>query len=797
MNSLRQFTQSPRYSLLAVALIGIGIGACTAVFSLFDSLILRDRPGIVDGDRLADLGRTVDGAGFDNFSYLDYLDYRDRNSTFEDLAALDYSPTPVGLSVDRDAQSAHLQWVSANYFKVLDTRFAAGRGFRADEPLAPEIVLSHRYWQRRFQGDPGAVGRSVLLNGVEAVIVGIAEPGFTGSTILTADVWAPVTLLGTINPGNTTLQRRLASLLVAIGRLKPGVTLEQAQADLSVIARAIAQAHPDTHASRGVAVAPSGRFVGQLRQMAPLFLGILGLLAGLILLVAGANIAGLMLARGVLRQREFAVRSALGADRARLLRQLLAEHLVLFAAGGAVGIVVCLWLVDAFAGLVPGLPMPLELAVSVSPAVFAFAFGFSLLVGLLFSLGPALSSSRFDLLTVLRRGEQPPGGRRFSLRSAFLVLQLTFSLALLVTAGALAKSLLRLTQQDPGFDPRRVEFAQVDLATAGLNRQTSPVFLDTLLAAAQELPALESAAYTVAIPLDGAGHGFGRLTLPENRDGSSVRTDWNLVSPDYFSTLKIPLVQGRAFLPTDRAGMPLVGIVNETLARQLWPGQDAVGQVLLNAEGRPVEIVGVARDAKYRYLGESPRNHFYAPLAQVYTPRISLIYRTRSDASAAPDVRALVRQLQPNLPVYHTQDLTTAGAASLLPQRIAAGSALTAGVLALILAALGVYGVTLYWTAARTREFGVRVALGATRRHLVLLALGSSFRLGALAAVLGLAAAFGLGQVIRSLFTGVQAADPLLFALGAAFFLALVLLAAWFPARRAARVDPMTALRAE
>lgn len=794
----RQLAKSPRYTLLAILIIALGTGACTAVFSLFDSLLLKPRAGMVDESRLVDLGRTDHGAGFDNFSYPDFEDYRTQSSSFLDVAAVDFSPTPAGLAVAGDAQHANLQWVSANFFTVVGTRMVVGRGLLPDARAEAAVVLSHEFWQRRFQGNPAVIGQPALLNNQAVTIVGVAEPGFRGTTVLAADLWASFSFNELIHPGSKLLTSRRNSLLLGLGRLKPGVTLEQAQADLTVVAQRIATAFPDTHRSRGVAVLPSSRLPGEMREMAGLFMGILGLLALLLLFVASANIAGLMLARGVTRQREFAVRSALGADRTRLLRDLLLEHLVLFALGGAAGALLCLWLVDTFRSLVPVLPVSLDLAVSMNPSAFAFIFGLTLLIGIMFSVGPAFSSSRFDLLAVLRRGEQATGGSRlFSLRSFFLIIQLTLSLALLTTAASLARSLWDLAQRDPGFVSRGVEFIQFDLSTAGLDEKTGPLFLEQLLTAAQSLPMLSHAALTVAIPLEGGGHGFGRLQKPTDaKDAPPVRLDWNLVSPDYFATLGIQLTQGRGFADSDRAGRPLVGIVNETMAAHFWPNENPVGKFLLNEEGKPVEIIGVARNAKYRSAGEPPRLHFYAPIAQVYFQQPSLIVKSRDEASAITPLRALVARLQPGLPIFHAQSLTAATAAALMPQRIAAGAALGAGALALLLAGMGVYGVTLFWTATRAREFGVRLALGAAPRSLLVLALSGCLRLAAIALVLGLAGGFGLTRAVDALFGGVEA-NPVVFGSIALLFVSLVTLAAWVPARRAAKVDPISALRSE
>ena len=798
LTPLRSLFRSPRYALLSITLIAVGTGACTAVFSIFDSLMLKPRPGLVDESQLVDIGRTDKGAGFDNFSYPDFEDYRAQNSTFTDIAAVDFSPTAGGLSVAGDARHASLQWVSPNFFAVLGTKFTAGRGLAPTARAEAAVVLSHAYWQSRFSSDPRIIGQPALLNSQPVTIVGVAEPGFRGSSLLAADVWASFSFYEALRPGSTILTTRRNSLLLGIGRLKPGTTISQAQADLDLIARRITEANPESHKDRGVAVLPASRFPGEMRQMASVFLGILGLLALLTLLVASANIGGLLLARGATRQREFALRSALGADRKRLVRDLLLEHLTLFTVGGAAGTLICMWLVDAFRYLVPMLPVSLDLNVNMNPAAFAFILGLSLVVGIVFGLGPALASSRFDLLAVLRRGEQPTGSSRlFSLRSMFLIIQLTLSLALLTTATTLARSLWQLAYRDPGFDSRRVEFVQFDLATAGLTSKTGPLFLEQLLASARELPALDHVAYTVAIPLNGNGRSYGDLKKPDAaKDTPSPRFDWNLVSPDYFATMSIPLVQGRDFTAADREGAPLVGIVNETMAARFWPNENPLGKVLFNEDGKPVEIIAVARNAKYRSAGETPRLHFYAPIAQLYDNRVSLMVKTRAAASAVPQLRALIAKLLPALPISYAQTLTTATAAGLMPQRIAASAALGAGALALVLAAMGIYGVTLFWTTLRSREFGVRLALGASPRSLLARALSGSLRLSGIAIVIGLIAAFGLTRAIDSLFGGVDA-DPLIFGATAAAFAGLVALAAWFPARRAAKADPMVALRAE
>lgn len=796
--SIRTLFKSPRYALLAIIIAGLGIGACTLVFGVFDALILRERAGIRNGATVVDIGRTDRGSGFDNFSYPDYVDYRTQNSTFTDIAAFDFSPTPAGLTVGEDTQNANAQWVSSNYFVVLGTRFAHGRSFASDDRPVAEIVLSHGYWQRRFQSNPAIVGRTVLFNNVPVAVVGVAEPGFAGSTVVAADFWVPFSFTYVVNPASERLNWRPGAMVMGAGRLKPGVTLAQAQADLGLIAARVAQQFPDSHRERGVAVQPGSRFPGSMRVAVTAFIGILGVLSLLAMLVAASNIAGLMLARAATRTREFAVRAALGADRRRLLKQVLGENMALFACGGIAGALFAVWGTSALVRLAPVLPVPLDLQLRVSPLALGFALVFSGLIGLLFSFGPAVAATKFDLFSVLRSAESAAGGgRKFGLRQIFLIVQLTFSLALLGTATTLTYSLLRLARQDAGFNSERVSFYRFDLRTTGMTDREGIDFLTQLLAEAQALANVESAALTSMIPLEGGGRSIGPLRLPEAAaDAPPIQTDANIVTPGYFRLLELPLVQGRDFLESDANGAPLVGIVNETMARRLWPDQNPLGRILLNSNNQPIEVVGVARDSKYRTMGEEPRLHLYVPRAQVYSPQSALLLKSRTAVAPVAEVRALIRRLRSNLQLYEAQSLDGAIANSLVPQRIAAMAALGTGLLALLLAGMGVYGITLYWTSIRTREFGVRAALGATRGNLLLLALKSSVRLAAVAVLAGLAAAVGLSTLVNSLFGNIHI-NPLLLALTGTVFIGLVILAGFIPARRAARVDPMVALRAE
>ena len=698
---LRSLFKARAFTPLAVITIALGLGATTAVFSVVDALLLSPRPGIADESALVDFGASRRGGPADNFDWPAYLDFRAQNHVFTDVAAAGLRAESAGFAVDGQAENAFVQWTSPNYFAVLGTRMAAGRDFTPTEAPTPEIVLSHRYWQRRFQGAPEVIGRTVLFNGAPVMVVGITEPGFAGNGLLAADFWAPYPLVEILDPASKLLRNRGNAILLGLARLKPGVTLAQARAELAVLAQGLEKAYPESYRDRGVAVTPSSRLPGEIHLAVTVGSTALLTLTGLALAVVCTNVAGLLLARGSARRRELCVRGALGATRRDLLVQLLTETLLLFLVGGLAGAVVAGWLISVFnASLLPSLPVLLSVAPAFNPLGFAFCLGVALVAGLVFGLGPAIHATRFDLFTALRDGDQAGGSGRFlSLRNVFLLIQLALSLALLTTSGLLVGALARTARTDPGFQTAQVEMVSFDLRAGGLTGATGPAFLADFLPRVAALPSVASAAWSAAIPLDGGRRGYGSVWTPttERTRENEIRTDWNLISPAYFATLGIPLVTGRDFAPTDLAGAERVAIVNETFARSLWPGQSALGQTLINDEGLPVTIVGVARDVKYQSLSEEAHNHLYVPCAQVYDRRLTLFVKTRDAGTALPKIRALLAQTLPGLPIARTQSLESAAASSLLPYRVASAVAAGAGGLSLLLAGMGVYGSTLYW----------------------------------------------------------------------------------------------------
>jgi predicted permease len=797
----RQLARSRAYTLVAVLSLAVGIGATTTVFSVANGLLLRPRPGI-DERGLVDVGRTDDGAGFDNFSYPNFLDYREGSrNVLVDLAAYSMEPDPVGFAGSGDTVRIYSQPVSGNFFDLLGVRPQAGRFFLPGEDQVPQrnlvVVASDRFWRDHLDGAREAIGRELLLNGRAFTLVGIAPAGFQGPVAIAPDVWMPIHAAAE----QRLLDSRASVWLIGIGRLRPGMTLARANAALRVMAARIREAHPVENRGQGLTALPSSRFPAMLGTAVSRFLSLLLAFVLLVLVVACVNLAGLMLARATARRREIGIRLALGAARGRIVRQLVTEALLVFAVGGAAGVLFAVWWRGLLVALIPALPVPVLFDLPLDVRVLGFALALTLAAGLLTALVPALQATRPGLVHAIRDGMSP--GRPSSLRgrNALVIAQVALSMLLVVAAGLMARAMEQAARIDPGFDPEHVEVAALDLTLAGLDEAGSRAFASDLLARVTALSGVDSASLAVDLLLDGSGFGLGGVRAAGDPQGRDIDPDWNIVTPAYHDTLRIHLAAGRWFDGRDREGALPVAIVNETLARRLWPGQSAVGQRLISGEpSDPValEVVGVERDLKYRSLGEAPRPFVYVPLAQRWTPRFSLVVRRDPGRSSViPDVRAIVRALDPRLPIVEARPLASYVAIGLLPQRVAFAVAASLGGVGLFLAAIGIYGVTAYSVARRTREIGIRMALGAGRGAVVRLVLGQGIRLAAIGIALGGALALAGGQAVRSLLYGIGPADPLTYA-GAGLLFALVAIAAsGGPTRRAVRVDPAAALRNE
>lgn len=800
-HAARGLRRTPVFSLTAILSLAIGLGATTAIFSLVNTLLLTSPPGLGEPDRLVYLGRTQDGNGFDNFSYLNFVDYRDRNTTLSGLAAMSIEPRNASLAGPNGGEAIDAGIVGGNWFAVLRARPALGRFFLPEEDVTPRshavTVLSHRFWQRRFNGDSSIVGTAISINGQPFTVVGVAAEGFHGTTVLRPDLWVPVMATPWLGMPDELTTRRTNVWMMAVGRLKDGVGLTQANADFATIGRQLEQAYPQENEGMGARILPATLVPGEAQQIVTLFMAFLLALTGLVLAIAGTNVAGMLLARAAARRREIALRLAIGAGRGRIVQQLLTESVLLFVLASALGIVIARGIIAGLMSLVPTLPAQVALEPRLDWRVFGFALAVALVAGIAAGLAPALQSTKPALTPALHGGTA--GGRRLRLRSGLLVAQMTLSMVLLAVAGLFGRALVRARTIDPGFVAANLQVASLDLQLANYDDVTGLRFAERLAEGAAAIPGVTSVALTRMVPLDGGGFGLGGIDVPGREPPDRDRgwgEDWNIVSPAYFETMGMPIVTGRAFTDADRAGGDQVAVINQVLAERIWPGEDAVGKVFLN-DGRPITVVGVARTAKYRSLGESPRAFVYRPLAQQYNNRLSLVVRHAEGVAVGPSIRRLVADLDPSLPILVQQSMEEAAAIGLFPQRVALWVAASLGGVALLLAVIGIYGVTAYGVTQRTREIGIRIALGSQRADVLRLVLRQGVWLGVLGVGIGVVAALGAARLLASLLYGVPGAD--LVALGGAGTLLLLasLVASWYPARRASRVDPLVALRSE
>lgn len=808
--AVRTLRASPLFTITAVLSLAIGIAGTTAIFSLINTYLFRARPGIADAARLLEVGRTDSGMGpnldrdpyagegFDSFSYPNYQDYRNRQTVFEGLATYRQDAT-FGVGGDADAVGVSGAYVSANYFAVVGAPMALGRGFLPQEEDTADpstvVVISDRLWQSQFGGNRDVIGRTIRLNGRPFTIVGITGPGFNGYTIVSESLWIPLTAY----PDGDDLRRftrRGQQWLLGIGRLKDGVTIAQARAEMARIGHDLEREYPEDNRRHGLGVAPSGAVPVVGRTVINGFVALLFALVSVILVIACTNVAGMLLGRGVTRGREIAVRLALGAGRQRVIRLLVIESMVLAALGAAVGLAGAWGTIHLVERLIPLLRIDLAFDVRIDWRVMAFTITVATLAGIACGLVPARAAVRMDLAFAMKR-ENGGGPRTLRVRQAFVVAQIALSVLLVVWALLLGRSLRNAGGIDPGFVVDGVEVMGLDLRLGGYDTKTGPSFAEALMSRLEGLPGLQSAASARVVPLTMETEG-GRLWLPEEHgDDRAIAASWNIVTPGYFRTIGVPLLNGRNFTAGDRWGAPAVAIVNETFARHAWPGRDAVGQrLVVGASRRSLQVIGVVRDAKYRTIGESPVPFIHVPAAQRYESIMWLLMRS-AGPSMVPQVRALLREMDANLPVVRSATLAEMTAFGLFPQRMAGWLAAVVGAIGILLAALGVYGVTAYNVSQRRREIGIRVALGAHRTQVVRLIVGHAMMLAAAGTGLGLMAAALVTRVLEGMLYGLRPLDPISFTGGAVIFVALALIASLIPARRAASVNPVEALRAE
>jgi predicted permease len=810
-HSLRALRRSPAFTAAAVASLALGIGANTLIFTFLDALFLKSLPVAAPERLVALYSKDLQKQDLMSVSYPDFEDLRRVSSgVFSGLAA--YRNISLGLSGNGDPAQIPGAVVSGDYFDVLGVRPARGRFFLPDEDATPGArpvaVLSHALWQSRFGSDPAVVGRTVRLNGQGYTIVGIAPPEFKGLSILDRppDVWVPTAMYRDLlkGPQASWIDKRGYLVFYGAARLAPGVTLDRAGALLATFARRLEKDYPEDHQGLGLVAVPLARATLPPGQRGGLVLsgGLLAAVVGLLLLIAGANVANLLLARALARSGEVAVRLSLGAGRGRLIRQFLAEGVLLGLLGGGAGLLVALWGRKVLWALRPPF-FPDSLDLGLDARVLLFTFAVSVVTGVLFSLTPALQSFRLDLSTVLTRQTRSGGARGDGsgglLREVLIAGQVALSVVVLAGAGLFVRSLLAVERVDPGFETEKLFVIPMDLGGQGYAPPRAQDFYRQAVERVSTLPGVRAAAVASRFLLvaGGARQSVTAEGQTTTRGGRDLMAGVNVVGPGYFQTVGMPVRAGRGFSPADRTGSQPVVVINETLARLLWPGAPAVGKRLrLGDDEALLEVVGVAADARYAGLREPPAPYAYRPVLQSYSPMMMLHVRTSGDPEPLlQKVRREVQVLDPGLPLLEPRTITQVRNQSLWAPRMGAGLLSTFGLLALLLAALGIYGVVAYSIGQREREIGIRMALGAGRREVLGLVLRQGLRPVAAGVVLGLAAALAASRTISSLLFGIGAADPLALAGAAALLVVVALAAIYAPARRASGLDPVTALR--
>jgi putative ABC transport system permease protein len=792
---LRTLVKSPGFAAVAVLALALGIGASTAIFSVVNAVLLRPLP-FTDPERLMMVLSSNPGKGVPKFpaSPPDFLDWRAQSRAFEAMAAFD--PSPFNLSEGTEPERLRGSSVSASYLDVMRMEPALGRNFRPEEDrdgAEPVVLLGHGLWTRRFGSDPAIIGRTIALNGRKRAVVGVLPKGFDFPN--RSEVWSPLAF------DRDELSGRGSHYLKVIARLAPGATLEAARSEMNVIAGRLARQYPDSNSGWGALVVPlTEMMVGNVRPALAVLLGAVGF----VLLIACANVANLLLARAAERQKEVAIRLALGAGRLRLVRQLLTENAVLGILGGSCGLLFALWGTDLLVAA-GGENLPRFREVSVDGRVLLFTLGLSLLTGLIFGVVPALQASRPDLNETLKEGGRggTAGRARHRLRGALAVGEIALALVLLTGAGLMVKSFLRLLSVDPGFRPDHVLTFDVALPQAKYpDDARQSAFLQQALEKLGALPGVESAAAVTTLPLSGdtISYSFSIDGRPGQSPSERSSATYDGVSAGYFRAMSIRVLRGRDFREADVAGHARVAVISDAMARRHFAGEDPIGRRIAIDNGPQTwrEIVGVVADVKHSSLDGETRPHLYEPLPQSPSSWPTFVLRTTTEPMGlAAAARRAIAKIDREQPVANLMPAEALISKSITEPRLAMTLLGLFAAVALLLAGVGTYGVIAYSVSQRTHEFGVRMALGAGRREVIGLVVRQGLVLAAAGVGIGLVAAAGATRFLSGLLFGVSPIDPLTYA-GVAFVLTFVaVLACLVPAHRATLVDPMTALRCE
>ena len=802
MYTFRRLAKSPGFVLAVVVSIGLGIAANATIFSMVSKFVLRPAP-VGDPARLLAVLTTERGECCNRFTGPLFTDVREQAKSFSGVAGyFDFLPASMG--GHGEPERVWGQAVTSNFFEVAQLGMTLGRGFSSDEERLPVVVLGYGLWQRRFAADPAVAGKTVTLSGRPFTVVGVAPRLFRGLEFpLQPEFWVPLGKLDDLQPGTTDFQSRSNHWITVVGRLAPAVTPVQAAAELQVLAQRSAQAHPETEKDLGFRLAPAGSLPPRFKSLVLMFLSALTAVVLLVLAIACANAANLFLAQATGRRREMAVRLALGAPRGRLVRQMLLESVLLALGGGLAGIAVSLWATQALSAFELPAPAPLDLSLGVDWRVLLYTFALSLAAGLLFGLPPAWAASRAGLSSSLKGEEALAGpGRRWGLRNFLVVSQIAMSLVLLCATGLFLRSLENASRLDIGFRSRGLLMMSVDPRLHGYSPERTAQFLSEVQQRVSALPGVASAAWTDVAPLSG-GHrseGFAAEGQPAPLQ-PMPSTDLYMVTPGYFETMGVPRLAGRD-VGNENATGPKVAVVSEDFARRLFRNENPIGRRVSGGDAT-YEIIGVVKNIKSRTLGEDVRPVLYRSLDQSLGSNPSLmgytlLVRSSGDAVAvAQAVRREVTSLDPTMAVFSVQTIEAHLRNALFLPRLAGTLFGVFGFLGLLLAAVGLYGVMSYSVGRRTHEIGIRMALGAQAGAVQRLVIRQGMRLALVATALGLAAALAVARFFAAFLYGIQPYDAVTFTVVPLFLGSVALLACWLPARRAARVDPLAALRHE
>ena len=812
--AFRTLAKNPGFAIIAIVTLALGMAANTTIFTVVNGLILRPlsvpRPEQITVLALQQAGT----AGLQGFSYPDFLDLRSQSASIGDL--ITYRVSLAGLAVEGKGDHCVISRVSNNYFSVLGITPAAGRLILPTEGISPGsdpiVVLGYSYWQKRFAGDPDVVGKHVEMNGHPATIVGVTPKGFYGTyAMLNMDAYVPLSATFTEEFGtpvaDTWTKREMRGLTI-LGRLKPGVDTKQAQASLNVVAKRLSDEHPDIDKGISVLVFPEklARPEPDSDNSLPTVAFIFIALSSLVLLVACFNVANVLLVRATVRQREMAIRAAMGAGRSRLVRQYLTESLLLALLGGGAGLLLASWASGLLSSLSLGTSLPIHFDFHPDGRVYLFAFAAIFLTGLIVGIVPALRVARTDVSSILHEGGRgsSDGPRRQFARNTLVAAQVAGSLVLLIVAGLFMRSLGKAQNINLGFDPDQVLNLTTDVNGLGYSEARGREFYRDLETRIRALPGVVSEAQAFTVPLGYISEDVS-VTIPgrpvePGKQPPAIED--NSVTPGYFNTLRMPLLRGRDFTEADGPTAPPVAVISEAMAKKFWPAEDALGKQFLIKDNpaKPIEVIGVIQDAKYRDITEEPRPIFYQPFAQSYMSMRTIHVRTSvPPESLAVQIQEQISELAPGLAVSEVQDMKQAlqGANGFFFYSFGAQVTAVLGLLGLILAVVGIYSVVSYAAAQRTQEIGIRIAMGASPGDILKMVLRQGISVVGIGLALGLVISLAGTRLLSGLVVGVKPSDPITFIVVVLLLTGIALFACWIPARRATRIDPLIALRHE